>query len=85
MWDAAALIGTRIELALLESVTSGAAPAIGELLASGLLTVDGMALQFRHEIARLAVEGAVGATGAAPCTHGSWRRSWLSAATTMPR
>jgi len=58
--DAAALIGTRIELALLESVT-GAAPAIDELLASGLLTADGMALQFRHEIARLAVEGAVGA------------------------
>src|SRR5262249_43854372 len=48
--DAAALIGTRIELALLESVT-GAAPAIDELLASGLLTADGMALQFRHEIA----------------------------------
>jgi tetratricopeptide (TPR) repeat protein len=59
--DAAALIGTRIELALLESVTGGAAPAIDELLASGLLTVDDMALQFRHEIARLAVEGAVGA------------------------
>src|SRR5262245_9466892 len=59
--DAAALIGTRIELALLDSVTGGAAPAIDELLASGLLTVDGMALQFRHEIARLAVEGAVGA------------------------
>src|SRR6516164_388437 len=59
--DAAALIGTRVELALLESVTGGAAPAIDELLASGLLTVDGMALQFRHEIARLAVEGAVGA------------------------
>ena len=59
--DAGALIGTRIELALLESVTGGAAPAIDELLASGLLTVDAMALQFRHEIARLAVEGAVGA------------------------
>jgi len=59
--DAGALIGTRIDLALLESVTGGAAPAIDELLASGLLTVDGMALQFRHEIARLAVEGAVGA------------------------
>jgi DNA-binding CsgD family transcriptional regulator/tetratricopeptide (TPR) repeat protein len=59
--DAAALIGTRIELALLASVTGGAAPAIDALLASGLLTADGMALQFRHEIARLAVEGAVGA------------------------
>jgi DNA-binding CsgD family transcriptional regulator/tetratricopeptide (TPR) repeat protein len=58
--DAAALIGTRIGFALLDSVADGAA-AIDELLASGLLTADGMALQFRHEIARLAVEGAVGA------------------------
>jgi DNA-binding CsgD family transcriptional regulator/tetratricopeptide (TPR) repeat protein len=57
--DAAALIGTRIELALLESVTGGPASAIDELLASGLVAGDGMALQFRHEIARLAVEGAL--------------------------
>ncbi len=57
--DAAALIGHRIELALLESVTGGPASAIDELLASGLVTGDGVALQFRHEIARLAVEGAV--------------------------
>jgi len=33
--------------------------AVDELLASGLLSSDGRALQFRHEIARLAVEGAV--------------------------
>ena len=57
--DAAALIGHRIELALLESVTGAPASAIDELLASGLVTGDGVALQFRHEIARLAVEGAV--------------------------
>ena len=57
--DAAALIGTRVELALLESVADSPPSAIDELLASGLLTGDGMALQFRHEIARLAVEGAV--------------------------
>ena len=35
--------------------------AVDELLASGLLTADGMALRFRHEIARLAVEEAVAA------------------------
>jgi len=57
--DAAALIGTRVELALLESVTGCPPAAIDELLASGLLTGDGTALQFRHEIARLAVAGAV--------------------------
>ena len=57
--DAAALIGTRVELALLELVAGCPPSAIDELLASGLLTGDGTALQFRHEIARLAVEGAV--------------------------
>jgi DNA-binding CsgD family transcriptional regulator/tetratricopeptide (TPR) repeat protein len=57
--DAAALIGTRVELALLESVADSSPSAIDELLASGLLAGDGLMLQFRHEIARLAVEGAV--------------------------
>jgi DNA-binding CsgD family transcriptional regulator/tetratricopeptide (TPR) repeat protein len=59
--DAAALIGTRAEVALLESVAGCPPSAIDELLASGLLTGDGMALRFRHEIARLAVAGAVNA------------------------
>jgi len=57
--DAAALIGTRVEVALLDSVAGCPPSAIDELLASGLLTGDGMALQFRHEIARLAVAGGV--------------------------
>ena len=57
--DAAALIGTRVELALLELVADCPPPAVDELLASGLLAGDEMALQFRHEIARLAVAGAV--------------------------
>jgi DNA-binding CsgD family transcriptional regulator/tetratricopeptide (TPR) repeat protein len=57
--DAAALIGTRVELPLLEAVTDCPPSAIDELLASGLFAGDGMPLQFRHEIARLAVEGAV--------------------------
>ena len=63
--DAAALIGTRVELALLEPVTGCPPSAIDELLASGLLAGDGMALQFRHEIARLAVEQRSPRTGAA--------------------
>ena len=57
--DAAALIGTRVELALLEPVTGCPPSTIDELLVSGLFAGDGMTLQFRHEIARLAVEGAV--------------------------
>jgi DNA-binding CsgD family transcriptional regulator/tetratricopeptide (TPR) repeat protein len=57
--DAAALIGTRVDLALLEPVADCPPSAIDELLVSGLFAGDGLTLQFRHEIARLAVEGAV--------------------------
>jgi predicted ATPase len=55
----AALTGTRVELDLLESVTASPPQALDELLASGLLAVDGQWVRFRHEIARLAVEQAV--------------------------
>src|SRR3984957_2125952 len=57
--DAAALIGARVELGLLEAVTGSPAPAGGGLLAAGLLTGDGAAAKFRHEIARLAVQDAI--------------------------
>ena len=59
--DVAALTGTRVELQLLESVTSGPPPVVDELTASGLLAGDGGWLRFRHEIARLAVAQAVAA------------------------
>jgi DNA-binding CsgD family transcriptional regulator len=58
--DVAALTGARVELDLLKSVTASPLPVLDELLASGLLAVDGQWLRFRHEIARLAVERAVG-------------------------
>ena len=57
--DAAALIGTRVEVPLLEAVTGTATAAVDELLAAGLLAGDGAGLRFRHEIARLAVQGDV--------------------------
>jgi DNA-binding CsgD family transcriptional regulator/tetratricopeptide (TPR) repeat protein len=57
--DAAALIGTRMEFPLLESVTECPASAVDELLGAGLVTGDGAGLKFRHEIARLAVQDAV--------------------------
>jgi DNA-binding CsgD family transcriptional regulator/tetratricopeptide (TPR) repeat protein len=64
--DAAALIGARAEVALLEQVTGCSPAVVDELLSCGLVTADsfadgGMALQFRHEIARLAVEATVAA------------------------
>ena len=61
--DAAALIGTRIELPLLTMVTAVPSPAVDELLASGLLAGNGAGsgagLSFRHEIVRMVVAGAI--------------------------
>jgi DNA-binding CsgD family transcriptional regulator/tetratricopeptide (TPR) repeat protein len=54
--DTAALIGARVELDLLKSITASLLPVLDEVLASGLLTVDREWLRFRHEIARLAVQ-----------------------------
>jgi DNA-binding CsgD family transcriptional regulator/tetratricopeptide (TPR) repeat protein len=59
MLDAAALIGGRLELALLDTVADCPASAIDELLASGLIGGDDTTLRFRHEIARLAIEATV--------------------------
>jgi ATP/maltotriose-dependent transcriptional regulator MalT len=61
--DAAALIGTRVELPLLTMATAVPSPAVDELLASGLLAGNGAGtgarLSFRHEIVRMAVAGAI--------------------------
>ncbi|WP_203918810.1 ATP-binding protein [Rugosimonospora africana] len=57
--DVAALIGARVEVRLLETVTGHPAAAVDELLAGGLLVEDGTGVRFRHEIARLAVAQAV--------------------------
>ena len=57
--DAAALIGARVEFPLLTSVSGDPSAAADELLESGLLSMDGTALTFRHEIVRRAVQEAV--------------------------
>ena len=57
--EVAALIGVRVELDLLTSVTGCPPQAVDEILASGLLAEDGGWLRFRHEIARIAVEQAI--------------------------
>ncbi len=81
--DAAALIGSRIDVALLETVT-GCQPAdLDDLVESGLVTGDsagfeGAALKFRHEIARLAVAQAVAAHRAGPI-HARVLRAMLTA------
>jgi DNA-binding CsgD family transcriptional regulator len=59
--EAAALLGSRVDLRLLQAVSGGPATAVDELLASGLLSGDGGWLRFRHEIARLAVERSIAA------------------------
>ncbi len=53
--DAAALIGERVEFALLERVTGATDEALDEPVRAGLLIADGPLLRFRHEIARRAV------------------------------
>ena len=57
--DVAALIGARVDLRLLAAVSDYPPAALDELLASGLLGPDSASLKFRHEIVRLAVEGAI--------------------------
>jgi tetratricopeptide (TPR) repeat protein len=57
--EVAALIGVRVELDLLTSVTGCPPRAVAEILACGLLAEDGGRLRFRHEIARMAVEQAI--------------------------
>ena len=58
--DAAALVGERVEPALLHAVTGAASVALDEPVAAGLLVADGAVLRFRHEIARRAIEQEVG-------------------------
>jgi DNA-binding CsgD family transcriptional regulator/tetratricopeptide (TPR) repeat protein len=57
--EVAALIGLRVELRLLESVTACSPSAIDELVTSGSLVSEGASLRFRHEIARRAIEETV--------------------------
>jgi hypothetical protein len=57
--DVAALIGSRIEVGLLESITACSASVVDELLECGLLVAEGGGLRFHHEIERLVVEQAI--------------------------
>jgi DNA-binding CsgD family transcriptional regulator/tetratricopeptide (TPR) repeat protein len=68
--DVAALIGSRVEPALLVEVTHAGPAQLDELLSRGVLTGDGELLRFRHEIARLAIEQEIGVHRRAPVHRG---------------
>ena len=57
--EAAAVIGSPIDPALLVQVVDTAGDEIGEALASGMLLDNGDALTFRHELAREAILSAI--------------------------
>ena len=58
--DAVAIAPPQSELSLLEASAPDALPAVDECLTSGMLVQTNGAVAFRHELARLAVEEAVG-------------------------
>ncbi len=58
--DTAALVGERVEPALLAAVTGADVDVLDEPVAAGLLVVEDGRVRFRHEIARRAVEQEVG-------------------------
>ena len=57
--DAAAVIGQRVDPALLEAIVPHSADAVDEALARGVLVAEGPTLGFRHELIREAIETSV--------------------------
>ncbi len=55
--DAVAVVPQRAEVWLLESMTDGGLDALDECLRGGILRADADGVVFRHELARLTVEG----------------------------
>lgn len=57
--ESAAIIGTRIDRALLLPILADCGSSMEDCLATGVLVADGIGLRFRHELVRLAVAAAV--------------------------
>jgi DNA-binding CsgD family transcriptional regulator len=57
--EAVSIVPQRAELWLLEALVGDALDRVDECLASGMLAAEPAGLAFRHELARLAVEGSV--------------------------
>ena len=58
--DAAAVIGSRIDPAMLDRVSGKAVDGLSECVKVGVLEADGGSIAFRHELAREAVLGDIG-------------------------
>jgi DNA-binding CsgD family transcriptional regulator/tetratricopeptide (TPR) repeat protein len=67
--EVAALLGSHVDLELLDAVAAPSADSVDELVDSGLLVPDGKDLRFRHEITRRTVEDSVPPHRSAPL-HG---------------
>jgi predicted ATPase len=67
--DVAALLGSRVDLDLLDAVAAPTPETVDELVDSGLLVPEGAGLRFRHEITRRAVEDCLPPHRSAPL-HG---------------
>ena len=57
--EAVAVSPPQAELSLLETIAPEALASVDECIGAGMLTSEGQALRFRHELARLSVEEAV--------------------------
>ncbi len=57
--ETAAVIGTRVNRALLSSVLAGSFAVVDESVTTGILVTDGTGLRFRHELVRMAVETSI--------------------------
>jgi DNA-binding CsgD family transcriptional regulator len=77
--DIAALVPARAEFWLLEAVAPTDLAGLDLCLAAGMLRVEGDAVSFRHELARLAIEDAI-----APRSRREWHRAILGALAAPP-
>jgi DNA-binding CsgD family transcriptional regulator/tetratricopeptide (TPR) repeat protein len=59
--EAVAIAPQQAELSLVEALTGAIGPSLDECIASGMLVPTGGSVAFRHELARLAVEGSISA------------------------
>ncbi len=57
--DAVAIFPRAAELSLLERLAPDELPAVDQCIANGMLSMDGAAVGFRHELARLAIQDAI--------------------------
>jgi DNA-binding CsgD family transcriptional regulator len=57
--EAAAVIGTRVDRALLSSVLATSESSADDCLATGIVVAEGHDFRFRHELARMAVEAGI--------------------------